>query len=57
MRHGKRNYLKCIDVDSAFRRLNLEPVYGAGLPNWITFGDPNSYSCTLVSITLLFPQI
>lgn len=50
MRLAKRTYLKCDDVDSAFKRLNLEPVYGASLPNWINFGDPNNYSCILVSV-------
>lgn len=49
MRHAKRSYLKCADVDSAFRKLNLEPVYGAQNPNWTTFGDPNGCSCSLVS--------
>lgn len=51
MRHAKRSYLKCEDVDSAFKRLNLEPIYGAGLPNWVNFGDPNNYSCSYVSIS------
>lgn len=50
MRHAKRNYLQCIDVNSAFRKLNLELVYGAGLPNWVNFGDSFNYTCTVVSI-------
>lgn len=49
MRHGKRKYLKVDDVNAVFKKFNIERIYGPASPNWITFGDPNNYSCIPVS--------